>query len=403
MQKLFFLLAMLFSLVLNAQHICGTEQKMAELMAQDSVYAASRKEMESTMKQFSLQSTSATARDDEEYIIPVVVHVIYRLEANNVSMEQIHSQIDALNRDYNLQNEDQSNIPSVFAPYKSSAKFKFVLADKDPDGNFTNGVTRTQTDIKNIGSTDFYFKTSAGGADPWVQAHYVNVWVCEIEGLVLGYAYLPAPNMSERDGIVMAPRAFGTIGTAVAPYNYGRTMVHEMGHYFGLMHLWGSESGSCDNTDHMSDTPTQNGPNSGCQTFPVYSCPSQPNGDMFMNYMDYASDPCMYLFTERQTSFMRLVLNTSRVSLQHSMAVTAVEQIEKAQNQFWIYPNPANDLVHIDYENGLPQLVELLNLNGQVMKSWIPQAMTERIDLSDLPAGVYFIKTANDFKRIVVQ
>lgn len=403
MLKFFFPFAMLFSVVLNAQHFCATEQKMAELMAQDSTYAASRSEMESNMEQFALQSASQYARDDEEYIIPVVIHVVYRLEANNVSMAQIHSQIDALNRDYNLQNQDQANIPSAFAPYKASAKIKFVLADKDPNGNFTNGVTRTQTDIKNIGSTDFYFKTSAGGADPWVQAHYVNIWVCEIEGLVLGYSYLPAPSMSERDGIVISPRAFGTLGTAVAPYNLGRTMVHEMGHYLGLLHLWGSESGSCDNTDHMSDTPAQIGPNSGCQSFPVYSCAGQPYGDMFMNYMDYASDPCMHLFTERQTSFMRLVLKTSRVSLQHSQAFTAVEQKVKTQNHFWIYPNPAFNVVHIHYEDHLPHWAQILNLHGQVMKSWIPQSITERIDFSNLPKGVYFIKIDKDLKRIVVQ
>ncbi len=386
-----------------AQHKCATTEKMQEALNHEDAYKASIADLTELQRQFEAGEIANNTRDDGSiYTIPVVVHVVYYDEVNNISMAQIHSQIDVLNRDFNLRNADQSEIPAVFSEAKASVGFNFVLADKDPNGNFTTGVTRTKTTVQDIGDTEFYYKSSAGGIDPWPQPHYLNVWVCDIGGLVLGYSFLPATKKSKRDGIVMAPRAFGTMGTAVSPYNLGRTMVHETGHYFGLQHLWGSESGDCNHTDYMSDTPNQFGPNNGCKTFPTYSCPNEATGDMFMNYMDYATDGCMYLFTERQASFMRLVINTSRVSLQHSTAVTSVQEIE-VENKAVLYPNPASDLVHLEFLNQISDQVSLIDVRGVLIKTWQPKSKLEAIDMSDLDAGVYFLKTSSETLRLVIQ
>jgi hypothetical protein len=405
MRKLFSMFGFYFLMLgANAQHHCATDQKMMDALAAEQSYDQSFSDFQEVQRQFALDVFQDAIRDDQkEFVVPVVVHVVYTDETNNISSEQIHTQIAALNRDFNLLNADQSEIPEVFKSFRSNVSFKFVLADRDPDGNFTNGITRTQTTVEGIGDTEKYFKTSQGGINPWPQPHYMNIWVCDIPGQVLGYAFLPASNMSERDGIVMAPRAFGTMGTAQAPYNMGRTLVHEVGHYFGLVHLWGSESGDCGKTDYMSDTPNQFGPNNGCQTFPQMSCPEEPDGDMFMNYMDYASDGCMFLFTERQAAFMRLVMTTSRITLQHSQAVTSVSE-PIADRGATIYPNPATGQMYLEYlSKQLPAAVSLWSIDGELIKTWTPIKPIEIIDVSDITQGVYVVKMSNQTLRVVVQ
>jgi hypothetical protein len=169
------------------------------------------------------------------------------------------------------------------------------------------------------------------------------------------------------------------------------------------VHLWGSESGDCGKTDYMSDTPNQFGPNNGCQTFPQMSCPEEPDGDMFMNYMDYASDGCMFLFTERQAAFMRLVMTTSRITLQHSQAVTSVSE-PIADRGATIYPNPATGQMYLEYlSKQLPAAVSLWSIDGALIKTWTPIKPIEIIDVSDITQGVYVVKMSNQTLRVVVQ
>lgn len=389
-------------LAAQAQHRCATVEKTDEVARQNAEYAEGKTEFEDMCAQYESGALDNAHRDTKQLDLPVVVHVLYQSEANNVSYEQIKSQIDALNRDFDAAHGELDQIPEVWRGLAVSAGIRFHLADKDPDGNFTNGITRTQTNQSDIGDTDNYYKSSHGGVDPWPQPHYINIWVCEISSTILGYTILPSSTMAANDGIVIDPRAFGTTGTAQAPYNMGRTLVHEMGHYLGLRHVWGSDDESCTSTDYMSDTPWQMEANFGCSNFPHLSCINEGNGDMFMNYMDYANDSCALLFTERQVSFMRLVLLTSRVTLLHSQAYTGVNELSDASPPK-IYPNPSEGVFHVEFPAGeRPVEGKLINAKGQVVKTIYPQTDIIRLDLQGFEKGVYYFVSPYQTSSLVL-
>jgi hypothetical protein len=250
--------------------------------------------------------------------IPTVVHVVYGNDDENISDEQIQSQIDALNRDYRAQNTDKANVPGVWASLVTDVQVQFALAKLDPDGAVTSGITRTQTTSTGF-STDESVKSSAtGGADPWPSDKYLNIWVCNLGGGLLGYAQFPG-GPPQTDGVVILYSAFGTIGTATAPYNLGRTATHEVGHWLNLIHIWGDRL-DCGGTDFVDDTPPAQAPNYGTPTFPHVSCSNGPNGDMFMNYMDYVDDAVMIMFTAGQVARIGATLDGPRASVTTSAA-----------------------------------------------------------------------------------
>ena len=154
--------------------------------------------------------------------------------------------------------------------------------------------------------------TNEGGTDPWPINDYLNIWVCDLSGGILGYATSPSNFLSSGDGVVVSYKHFGDNGTVEPPYHKGRTTTHEVGHYLGLKHLWGDSN--CGD-DQINDTPTQQGENNDCPGFPhnQNSCGTQNlNGDMFMNYMDYVNDFCMNMFTQDQKTRMVASINLYR-------------------------------------------------------------------------------------------
>lgn len=404
MRLLLVLIASLALSNLHAQSRCATAERTLRAAAADPEYQQSLAAFEALSARFEAGLMDEALRDGPKQVdIPVVVHVLYREEEDNISYEQILGQIEALNQNFAWETNDKHKIPEVWRGLGRATGFRFHLADRDPDGNFTHGVTRTYTSIPGIGELDFYYQSDKGGVDPWPQAHYLNIWVCEINNSTLGFSILPSSSMAANDGIVMAPRAFGTMGSAEPPYDGGRTLVHEVGHYFGLRHTWGADENSCTSTDYMSDTPWQRSPNHHCASFPHISCPSESNGDMFMNYMDYANDSCMLLFTERQVSFMQLVLRTNRVTLLHSQGYTGVKETE-APAGMKVYPNPSSGMVYIEFETGqLPEQVGIVNIVGEQVRVLYPRSMILQADLRDLPRGVYFLTTPQVSGKIVLR
>ncbi|MGB1269388.1 MAG: M43 family zinc metalloprotease [Flavobacteriaceae bacterium] len=238
--------------------------------------------------------------------IPVVVHVLYRTTAENISTAQIQSQIDVLNEDFRRTNSDANNMWSQAA----DTQIEFCLTTIDPNGNATTGITRKSTTKTSWGTNDAMKKSSQGGVDPWDTSKYLNIWVCNIGGGILGYAQFPGGSAAT-DGVVNSPQYFGRTGTATAPFNLGRTATHEVGHFLNLRHIWGD--GGCGVDDFVSDTPESDASNGGCATNHT-SCGTL---DMVQNYMDYSDDSCMNLFTQGQKSRMRSVLEAggSRRSL----------------------------------------------------------------------------------------
>ncbi len=243
--------------------------------------------------------------------IPCVVHVVYNGSTQNISDAQIASQMTVLNEDFRRLNSDADGT----WPQASDSEIEFCLASVDPNGNATNGITRTSTTVNGFGTNDAVKFNSSGGKDAWPAADYLNIWVCNIGGGILGYAQFPGGNPAT-DGVVNDYRYFGNIGTATAPFDLGRTMTHEVGHYLNLRHIWGD--GNCNVDDFVSDTPTSDASNGGCNVGHV-SCNSV---DMVQNYMDYSDDACMNLFTEGQKTRMRALFEAggARVSLLSSPA-----------------------------------------------------------------------------------
>jgi hypothetical protein len=234
---------------------------------------------------------------------PVIVNVVYHTNAENVSDAQVNSQIKALNRDYSASNADKSTVPAPWTTLIANSNIQFQLKD----------VTRTQTQETSFDTHDGVKSDQTGGIGPTDPATTLNIWVCHLAGGLLGYAQFPGGPL-ETDGVAILSTAFGTTGTAAAPFNLGRTTVHEVGHYFNLHHIWG-DTNDCSGTDYVADTPNAQLPNYGKPTFPHVSCNNGPNGDMFVNYMDYVDDDTMVMFTQGQAARMAAALAGPRSGL----------------------------------------------------------------------------------------
>ena len=292
-----------------ARRQCGAMQAHFRLLEQDPNFRTRQASLErSTMRR--LRTPGLREAVVKPTVIPVVVHVIYNTPAENVSVAQIKSQIKVLNRDFRATNPDKSKVPDVFKGLVADSKIEFVLATKDPDGAPTNGITRTKTTRTSFGSNDSVKFTEAGGHDAWPSSEYLNMWVCTLGQGLLGYAQFPG-GPPETDGVVILNTATGNVGTAKPPFGLGRTATHEIGHWLNLRHIWG-DAEDCSGTDFVDDTPNAIGPNDGTPTFPHISCNNGPNGDMFMNYMDYVYDEAMFMFTSQQAERMRAALETER-------------------------------------------------------------------------------------------
>lgn len=233
--------------------------------------------------------------------IPVVVNVLYKSSAQNISLAQIESQITALNKDFSATNSDYSSVPSVFQAVRSGdVEVRFVL----------DAVNRRQTSKKSWQLNDAMKKSQQGGIDATDPTTKLNIWVCNLTGGYLGYAQFPGGAPST-DGVVCDDNAFGTTGTAQAPFDKGRTATHEIGHWMNLRHIWGDAT--C-GTDGVNDTPPHRTYNFGCPGVIAITCTNNAttnpygfNREMTMNYMDYTDDPCMFMFTALQKTRMQAV------------------------------------------------------------------------------------------------
>jgi hypothetical protein len=290
---------------------CGTMQVHEHLSEKVASY---RRNLERVERQI---ERSILTREAERVArrlvrIPVVVHVVYRRDVENVSDAQIKSQLTVLNRDFRASNTDKPKVPAVWKSLVADANIEFALATRDPDGKATTGITRTKTTRRSFPADDSV-KTAAGGGHPaWPARRYLNIWVCNLADQLLGYAQFPG-GPARTDGVVILHSGFGTRGTATAPFNLGRTATHEVGHWLNLRHIWADTLG-CAGSDFVADTPNQAGPNIGKPGFPHISCRNGPNGDMFMNYMDYVDDAAMFMFTSGQVARMNACLAGPRKS-----------------------------------------------------------------------------------------
>jgi hypothetical protein len=291
------LVLMAKSLVAQETGQCATMHNLTRLETLDPALREKMQAIETHTQQIlSLAARTATSTQGTIYNIPVVVHVVYNTSAQNISDAQIQSQIDVLNEDYRRLNADKTNTPSAFAGVAADCELTFCLAKTSPTGAFTTGIIRKSTTVTSFTDDDAVKRSSSGGDDAWPAASYLNLWVCNLGGGLLGYAQFPG-GAAATDGVVILYTSFGRTGNVTAPYNKGRTATHEVGHWLNLRHIWGDAN--CGN-DLVTDTPSQQTSNYSCPSFPHVSCSNGVHGDMFMNYMDYTDDGCMNMFSAGQ-------------------------------------------------------------------------------------------------------
>ncbi|WP_426065097.1 zinc metalloprotease [Flavobacterium sp. DSP2-3-1] len=268
-----------------SQRGCASQEVLTAQMKADPSLALRMNKIEAFTEKAMLSARLVNGKVE----IPVVVNVLYRTAAENISLSQIQSQIDVLNKDFNALNSDYNSVPAAFSGVKANVGITFVLQ---------NVVRRSTTTTS--WTTNDAMKKSAQGIAPTTPTTVLNMWSCNLGGGILGYAQFPG-GASATDGVVMDNNAFGSGGTAAAPFNLGRTATHEVGHWMNLRHIWGDAT--C-GSDLVSDTPTHNTSNYGIPAYPHYSTCTGTPVEMTMNYMDYTDDAGMYMFSNGQKSRM---------------------------------------------------------------------------------------------------
>jgi zinc-dependent metalloproteinase lipoprotein len=309
---------------------CGTEEVNDQIQAELKRLIPGYNPARSTNK----GSTSALRTAAVTYTLPVIVHVIHNGEAvgvsSNIAQGQVQSQLDVLNEDYRNTNADGALVPAVYQPRRGDMQVQFVAALRDPSGNVLAepGIDRVNRNTRGWNAppyTQAYINSTIKTGTSWDPDRYINIWVMNLGGGLLGYAQFPdntanvgglnqLGGTAPTDGVVVLYSAYGSrakfpAGSYSSPYDRGRTLTHELGHWFGFRHIWGDAN--CGD-DYCTDTPTQQEENYGCVAFPQVTC-NNVTGDMSMNYMDYTNDACMYMFTQAQKDRLQAVmLNTPR-------------------------------------------------------------------------------------------
>ncbi len=316
-----YIILFLFCINVHGQRNCGSELNLTKLQQTDPARYQRIMDLENRIQKF-LSEPELRSTSQPTIYIPVVVHIVYKTNDQNISDAQVQSQIQVLNEDFRRLNADKTKTPSSFASVAGDANIEFVLAKKDPYGKSSTGITRTFTTQNQFYPNDDVKFRSRGGENGWNPYRYLNIWVCNLSGLddkkLLGYTQFPSDLFTspETDGVVICYKYFGRDGSAASPFNKGRTATHEVGHWLNLRHIWGDDGDTgchCDGSDEVIDTPNQSVATEGCPSFPKTDCCSifSP-GIMFMNYMDYSNDECMNMFTNGQIARMRAVLYGER-------------------------------------------------------------------------------------------
>ncbi|MEL6863219.1 MAG: M43 family zinc metalloprotease [Bacteroidota bacterium] len=380
------------------QASCGADLFFEQQCNQHPEYKASAMAMRENLQQYlQAKENKAQWRNEEVYTIPVVVHIVWWEEADNVSDEEVYGQMAVINELFRGKNLNAAFIPAEFRAVFADIGLEFCLASTDPEGNPSNGITRTQTDVKDIGNFRlhtnnrgefFLFQSQLGGADAWDTDRYLNIWVASAGGEIQGYGTTPNEFRPWEDGVIVDPLYFGN--NCELPFNLGRVTVHEIGHYFGLLHPWGQRTGCETDDDLVADTPLQDRPYQGCPSYPAISCGSS---DMFMNYMDYTDDACMSMFTIGQKERMRAMLLTSRSGLLESSLCS--QSPINPTFEFTVYPNPASDCVHIRYNSEASEVVQvrLFDAAGRLLyqESHLPNTISA-ISTIEFPTGIYLLQ-----------
>ncbi len=329
------------------------------------------------------------------------MHIVWNRPEENISDEQVRSQVEVLNRDYRALNTEIPDVPGIFASAVADMEIGFCLV----------AITRTQTSLAGIanlysGGRRRVCHSSLGGHDALGGGHYLNVWVSARADGACGEGTFPDDEQAPADeqGVFIRPECFGAVGTASAPFNLGRTATHEIGHFLNLKHLWGDglEDPLCQSDDMVEDTEEQaysyaEFTGQSCPVHPSFSCGTP---DMFMNFMNLPADRCMSFFTHGQKERARAALQTYRPGLLDASCLptglpAGPEQAEEPR----LLNNPASSRAAL----WLPQKdifeIAIFDAGGRLVFS-APGASggIYYIETRSFISGIYYIKIRNGGK-----
>lgn len=395
MPKLLLLVLFLIPMCLSGQDIRCPAVKGISSQHHPTDYARFQALLEYNLKQRNIKPRSL------QYF-PIVIHVVAKEGDVPVSEAQVLNQIDVLNADFAGLGQNMPKLLPEFLSIAGVADMQFCLAKTDPEGNPSSGITFTETDIENIALQTgpegriAIFYDQLGGKTGWDPSRYINIWIGAY-GDILGSASFPgsAP-FPEETGIVIDPKYFGSIGEAGNSGFFGRghTLTHEMGHYFGLKHIWGDGLGaSCDDSDDIPDTPNAAGPYYGCPEGQQISCETS---DMYQNFMDFSDDRCLAAFTEDQVIFMQTAQEVYYPDLPVEGACTPTSKAFDTWYKSLIWSYDAASDTYILYSDEIftaKRDIHVFSVDGRLayQGEW-SSGQSYRLNLKNLAAGVYFIR-----------
>jgi Pregnancy-associated plasma protein-A/Secretion system C-terminal sorting domain len=427
------LMALLITSFLHAQTTFNVSPCFHDELVhyQDAATPGFREALNRTYQAVLSNKNTLQTRGDEVYTIKVVFHVVYKTDEENISDQRLKDQIAVLNENYRRKNLDTANTRSIFKPLAADAKIEFkldrVIRIKTTalfKPNLLSQTNQIPNQVK---------QTAEGGSDAIDPDRYLNIWICRIEpmellglplGAVLGFAYPPAglshwptganAPTKNLDGVVVDYRTAGKAGLS---YEYpgleeplslqGRTMVHEVGHYLGLRHIWGDNSllgisPNCDGEDGVTDTPKASNQSQFDCDQTKNSCADSPNDypDMIENFMDYSNESCQNMFTFGQVGIMRAVLEGPRKLL----ISDALSKTETAtQFKASISPNPTEGGIFFDWNENQPYQLTVSDAIGKVIQS-TKGSNSQNLNLTAYSNGLYFfeIKSAGKFQVLKV-
>lgn len=408
---LFIVCICIFVLQNTAQTGCVTETYITQLNIDDLSLGIRTQQQESfvTRRLFNREPRSSPpgiqGTEPSVIRIPVVVHVVYNKAEERISAEQVRTQIEVLNRQFRKHNSGILRLPSPFQILAADCFIEFFLATVGPRGGPTTGIIWKKSAVTSFGTDDQIKFSQHGGDDAWDADQYLNIWVGKLSAGRAGYSS-PLGADKQKDGIVINYTAFGTIGTASAPYHLGKLAVHETGHWLGLKHIWGD---SYCGDDLVGDTPAQPGATQGCPSGIKASCDNSLAGSMYMNYMDLTYDACTELFTTGQRDRMRAVfaeggprhalLSSPALNFTAPIALDIPVAIDSLQSTM-IFPNPVANLVTIKTVDHIGEPLSIYDSHGRQVHNARITSNTMQFNISRLKTGIYFVCVGQNGKPL---
>lgn len=425
---------------------CGYEYLHAAALKHNPNFDAEQSELR--MKAIKNASMLGAKRTISSVItVPVIFHIVLdsdylKLMDPTTIADRVNSQIQVLNEDYNQGNADSVKIPTVFKSRYGNPGIHFALAHVDPKGNPTPGwevvvTTKNGFELNTDDPGGDAKYTDSGGADAWDVTKYINVWVVNFlvsgsPSTTIGLTVMPSWTIGplatfprNEMGVMLRYDAWGRRSSSSEVFfpdiDQGRTLTHEMGHYFEMIHIWGDDGGACPGSggtdDGMADTPPQANWTYGCPSFPVTDACSKSvdTGIMFMNYMDYTNDACMYMFTHDQANMMNSQVQPGGESYsltQHPEVLAVPDVAAISTSNLSIYPNPTTGKINLTFTQAPKDLeaIRVVNILGQ--KVWERNVSKQQtsiinIDLSGMMKGMYLIEcqysNGEDIRKIMLQ